>query len=70
MAASFEIAVRDFGKALVRKLGKQGVEFVGMQPIPDMTSPMPWANAQRGYVVSDNGTGRVLTYSEVKALAQ
>lgn len=68
--AAFDIATRDFGKAAVRKLAKAGVTFVGLQALPDMASAMPYANAARGYVVSDNGTGRVLAYSDVKGLLQ
>jgi hypothetical protein len=31
---------------------------------------MPWANAERGYLVSDHGTGRVWTFQKVLAAAQ
>lgn len=67
-SVALQIAQRDFGKAKVNKLAKAGVRFVGLQPIPDMSKALPYANAERGYVIDDNGTGRVLTYREVLAL--
>lgn len=61
--------IRDFNCQTIRALAHRGVTIVSLQMIPDMTSSMPWANADRGYVVDDNGTGRVLTHAEVRALA-
>ena len=61
--------IRDFNRQTIRILAHRGITIVGFQSIPDMTSPMPFANAERGYVVDDNGTSRVLTHRGVLALA-
>lgn len=63
------IASSDFSKSTLRRLANKGVLVTGIQMIPDMTSPMPWANASKGYVVSDNGQGQVKTFTEVLSLA-
>jgi hypothetical protein len=67
MSVALQIANRDFGKRAIVKLAKAGIRIINIQAIPDMSSSMPYANADRGYVVDDNGTGRVWTYFEVKA---
>ena len=62
--------IRDFNRHTIRVLAHRGITIVGLQMIPDMTSSMPWANAERGYVIDDNGTGRVLTHSELCNMAE
>jgi hypothetical protein len=37
--------------------------------IPDMTSAMPWACADRGYAVNDAGCHRIWTFAQVLAAA-
>ncbi len=61
--------MNDFSKNTMRKLAKKGITLIGLQAIPDWSSPMPWANASRGYVLNDNETVRVRTFREVKQLA-
>lgn len=61
--------MRDFSKKTLKAVARKGVSLIGLQAIPDMASAMPYANAQRGYVVNDNGTCRVLTHGEVLGLA-
>lgn len=61
--------IQDFNRETIRGLRRRGITIVGLQSIPDMSSSMPWANAERGYIVDDNGTGRVLTHPEVRAAA-
>lgn len=63
-------AAADFNKRTLAGLTKKGIAVVGIQSIPDMSSDMPWANSTRGYVISDNGTGKVVTFLEVIALAK
>lgn len=63
-----QIARRDFSAATLRALGRRGVELVSVQALPGADA-MPWANAERGYLVNDNGTGRVLTFAQVIAKA-
>lgn len=69
MNVAAQIAVRDFSAKTVRALANKGIRLIGTQLLPDMSSGMPLANAERGYVVDDNGTGRVWTHSQVRAAA-
>ena len=58
--------MNDFSRATLRLLARKGIRIIGLQAIPDMSSPMPYANASRGYVVDDNGCGRVWTFQQVR----
>lgn len=60
---------KDFSKSVVKSLAKKGIRIVGAQSIPDMSKPLPFACAERGYLIDDNGTGRVWKYGEVVAAA-
>lgn len=62
--------MNDFSRTTLRNLSRKGISLVGLQAIPDMASAMPWANAERGYVLNDNGTCRVLRFTEVMELAK
>lgn len=62
--------MNDFSKSTLNKLARKGMFLIGLQAIPDMSSDMPYANAQRGYVINDNGTSRVLTFLEVMEIAK
>ena len=62
--------MRDFSSSTLRRLAQKGIRLVGLQAIPDMSSDMPFANAARGYVVDDNGCGRIWTFSQVMEAAQ
>lgn len=57
--------MNDFSKRTLNKLAKRGLRLIGLQAIPDMASAMPYANAERGYLFDDNGTGRLLTFAQV-----
>lgn len=61
--------MNDFNKATLRRLAKHGVTVMGPVALPDMSSDMPYANAERGYSVNDNGTGKVWTFAQVLAKA-
>lgn len=61
--------MHDFSAATIRRLEGRGVRVLGVQALPDLSSPLPWANAERGYIVDDNDCGRVLTHAEVMSLA-
>ena len=58
-----------FSRTTVKALARKGVTVVGSQWLPDMSSDMPMACGEPGYVVDDNGTGRVLTFAGVLAMA-
>jgi lysozyme family protein len=62
--------MRDFSAVTIRRLARKGIRITGLQALPDMTSPMPYANASRGYVVDDNGCGRVWTFAQVMEAAK
>jgi hypothetical protein len=60
---------RDFSSSVRRALLKRGIVVLGICAIPDMSHPMPFANASRGYQLSDNGTGKVRSHIEVIAMS-
>lgn len=62
--------MRDFSAATLRQLARKGIRLIGLQALPDMSSAMPYANAARGYVVDDNGCGRVWTFAQVREAAR
>lgn len=63
-----QIVSRHFDRSTVRALSKRGIEVIGLTTIPG-DGPMPWANGQTGYQVSDNGTGRIFTHAQLRAIA-
>lgn len=62
--------MNDFSKKTIAALARKGIRLIGLQAIPDMSFPMPFANASRGYIIDDNGTCRLLTFNEVLELAK
>jgi hypothetical protein len=70
LSVSSQVARRDFSSKTLRALSRKGVELVGVQALPDMSSDMPFANAERGFVVADNGTARVWTFAQVLGAAK
>lgn len=67
MAAS-QIALRHFGRATVKALARKGIRVTGLQglPGPDGT----FFNSETGYLMDDNGCGRVWTFADVQAAAK
>lgn len=65
MTASHEIATRHFGRKVVTKLARKGIRVIGLQACPDTSGS--FLNSTTGYVVDDNGCGRVWSYREVTA---
>lgn len=61
---------KDFRPATIKKLREKGITIIGLQAIPDMSSEMPWANASTGYILNDNGTSKVRTFSQVLMMAE
>ena len=59
-----------FSASTLRRLAARGIRVVGLQAIPDMSSDMPFANASTGFVVDDNGCGRVWTFRQVLEAAK
>jgi Ser-tRNA(Ala) deacylase AlaX len=62
-----QIARRDFAASTICSLSKKGITLIGTQLLPHPVTG--WINADRGYLVDDNGTGRVWTFTQVKAAA-
>ena len=69
MNVATQIARRDFSAKTLRALSQRGVELVGVQMLPG-TGDLPCANAERGFVVNDNGCGRVWTFAQVLGAAK
>ena len=67
---SHHFIAADFSAAQRKALTKKGIRIIGAQACPDMTSSMPYANATRGYLIDDNGCGRVWSYQEVVEAAR
>lgn len=64
-----QIVRRDFSAKTLRALAARGIEVVGVQMLPG-AGAMPWANAERGYLVSQAGSGKVWTFAQVLAAAR
>jgi hypothetical protein len=62
--------MRDFSATTIRRLLRKGIVIVAPRAIPDMTSAMPYANAERGWLVNDNGTARIWTFAQVQEAAR
>lgn len=62
--------MNDFSKKTLASLARKGIFLIGLQALPNMASAMPYANADRGYVVNDNGCGRVWTFSQMMEAAR
>jgi len=60
--------MNDFSKKTLSALARKGIFLTGLTVIPNMASAMPFANGERGYLINDNGCGRVMTFAEVLAL--
>ena len=59
--------MRDFSSITIKALAAKGVTIIGLTIIPG-GGEMPFANGIRGYRVDDNGTSKILTWSQVVAI--
>jgi hypothetical protein len=59
--------MRDFGKEVLAALRKRGIKVTGSTWLPDEKGN--YANGSRGYLIEDNGTGKVRDYRGVLSLA-
>lgn len=66
MTASAQIAARHFGCKTVKALTRKGIRVTGLQACPTGR----FADYDTCYVVDDNGTGRVLSFTQVREAAQ
>ena len=60
--------MNDFTKKQIKNLRKKGISIYGKQWMPGKDGS--FANGHTGYLVDDNGTGRVFTFSQVMNLAK
>lgn len=65
MNIAAQVARRNFSAKTLRTLSRKGIEVIGTQLLPNLASDLPWADPDLGIVISDNGTGRVLTFRQV-----
>ena len=65
-----QIASSHFGRKAVSALARKGIRIIGLQAIPNMAATMPFADAETGYIVDDNGCGRVWTHAQVREAAR
>ncbi len=61
-------AAKDFSKATITKLRKRGIRITGSTWLPSVTGG--YSNGERGYLLDDNGTGRIRTLMQVLKLAE
>lgn len=62
-----KIGERDFPRETIRKLARRGIQIVSTTALPDESGS--FLNAQRGYVLDDDGQCRVRTYHDVLEIA-
>lgn len=60
-------AAKDFSKAILAALRKRGIKLTGSTWLPDPKGS--YTSGERGYLLDDNGTGRVRDYRGVVKLA-
>lgn len=68
MSVSSQISLRHFGRKAVTALARKGIRVIGLQAIPDEQGS--FLSSTTGYVVDDNGCGRVWTYLQVVEAAR
>ena len=62
--------MNDFSKKTVSALARKGIRLYGLTVIPNNASNMPFATGERGYLVDDNGTGKVWNFMQVMEAAK
>ncbi len=58
--------MHDFSPATLRRLARKGIRLIGLQAIPIGR----FADYDRGYIMDDNGCGRVWSFTEVLEAAR
>jgi hypothetical protein len=61
------IPAAHFNAKILRALAKRGIYLNGSTWLPDASGN--FANGETGYELDDNGTCRIRTYREVRAIA-
>ena len=60
--------ISHFGRKVNKILERKGMHIYGLQALPDANGS--FLNSTTGYLVNDNGCGRVWTYQDVLKAAQ
>ena len=60
-----QIARSHFSASVRRTIKSRGVRVIGLQSIPGEGGD--WMNGETGYLVDDNGTGRLWNYAQICA---
>jgi hypothetical protein len=59
--------MRDFSAATIHVLAGKGITIIGLMALP--TGRFAGSDWDRGYIVADRGTCRVITHADLLALA-
>ena len=59
--------MKDFSRKTISALAGKGITLIGLTVIPG-TGDMAFANGERGYILNDNGTQRILLFAQVLEL--
>lgn len=60
--------MKDFSRKTISSLTSKGITLIGLTVIPG-TGDLPFATGERGYILNDNGTQRVMLFAQVMELA-
>jgi hypothetical protein len=53
-------ATKDFSRNTIKALAKKGINLVAPAMVPD----------ERGYLINDNGVGRIVTFRDILAMVR
>lgn len=57
---------KDFSKATIKQLAARGITIVSTTWLPGTDGS--FTNGERGYILNDNGTQRIRTWTQVNAV--
>lgn len=61
--------MNDFSKKTLAALARKGITLLGLCVIPGQ-GDLPFASGSRGYRISDNGCGRILSFAQMMEAAR
>jgi len=61
--------MNDFSKKTLAALARKGITLLGLTVIPG-AGDLPFASGERGYRISDNGCGRILSFAQMMEAAR
>jgi hypothetical protein len=60
--------MNDFSKKTIKSLASKGITLIGLTTITGTDGT--YANGERGYILNDNGTQRIMNWLQVDKLAR